>query len=482
MFHWWQRLWRKEQMEARLEQELRFHLEQHAADLIARGHDPAAARRQARLDLGGPDQVKESCRDARGTRWLDDLWQDFRYALRTLRRQPAFAAVALCTLALGTGATTVMFNIISGVLLKPLSYPEPDRLVSLSERTEKYGARWGLAYLNFLDCRRASRSLSPMAAWRYAGGMVSEPGEAGYVPGRQISAGFFSALGVSFLRGREFLPDEDRPGGAPVAIVSDRLWRTRYAGSPGAIGARLVFDGKPYTVAGIAPAGFQFSGDADVFTPIGQNTAPTMQNREMHPGISAVARLRPGVTLDQAQAELALIARRLAEQFPDANAGRTIAATPLRQEIVGGVGSTLWLLLGAVGLVLLIGCVNVASLLLARAVSRERELAMRVALGAGRARLVRQCLTEGAVLSLCGCALGVLLAAAGTRPFLVFWPGGLPRAGEVRLDWRVLLFALAASLLSGLLFGLAPALRAPVRALEPAIRGGARTVDRKSVV
>jgi predicted permease len=477
---WWHRLWRRRKMEEQLDKELRFHVEQHAADLIAHGYHPEEARRQARLVLGGPEQVKEKCRDARGTRWLEDLWQDFRYALRTLRQKPGFTAVALLTLALGTGATTVMFTVINGVLLKPLAYPEPDRLVSLNEPAEKYGGAWSFAYLNFLDCKNASRSLAPMAAWRYGGGTLSEPGEAEYVSSRQVSADLFSVLGVALLRGRAFRPYEDRLGGTPVAIISSRLWQSRYSGSASAIGSRLVFDAQAYTVVGIAPAGFRLSGFVDLFTPLGQNTAPAMQNREMHPGIRVVARLRPGATIAQAQAELAMIGHHLAKQYPKSNAGHSISAQPLRQEIVGDVRPTLWLLLGAVSLVLLIACVNVASLLLARAVSRERELAMRMALGAGHGRLVRQCLTESAVLSLCGGALGVTLAALGTRPFLVFWPGGLPRSEEVHLDWHVLLFALAASLLSGLVFGLAPALRAPARELEQTLRAGARTVTGNS--
>jgi predicted permease len=473
---WWQRLWRRRQLEEQLEKELRFHLDQHTMDLIAQGHDPAEARRQARIAIGGPEQVKESCRDARGTRWLEDLRQDATYALRTLRKNSGFAAVALLTLALGIGATTVMFTVINGVLLKPLSYPEPERLVTLHEQTEKYGGEWSFAYLNFLDCKRESRSLAPMAAWRHGGGTVSEPGEAEYVSGRQISADLFSVLGIDLLRGRAFLPEEDRPGAAPVAIISYRSWQRLYGGNPDAIGQRLVFSGKTYTVVGIAPAGFRLSGEADVFTPLGQNTEPITQNRDMHPGIRVVARLRPGLTLAQAQAELALIGRHLAEQYPKSNAGHGIVAQPLQQEVVGGVRPTLWLLLGAVSLVLVIACVNVASLLLARALSRERELAMRVALGADRGRLVRQCLTESAVLALSGGLLGVMLAAVGTRPFLLFWPGSLPRAEEVHLDWRALLFAVTASLLSGLLFGLAPALRAPVRELEQALRAGARTL------
>jgi predicted permease len=476
---WWHRLWRRKQIDEQLDKELRFHLDRHAADLIARGRPLEQATREARLALGGPEQVKEECRDARGTRWLEDLLQDFRYTLRTLRQKPGFAAVTLSTLALGIGATTVMFTVINGVLLKPLAYPEPERLVTLHRHTEKYGDWWGVSYPNFLDCQRESRSLTPMAAWSYGGGTVSEPGEAEYVAGRQISSGLFSVYGVALLRGRAFLPEEDRPGAAPVVIISYGLWQRRYSGSRSAIGSPLGFDGKSYTVVGIAPAGFRLDGDADVFTPLGQNTEVRMRNREAN-FIHVVARLGPGVTLAEAQAELALIGRRLAEQYPKANAASGLQAQPLRQDLVGDVRPTLWLLLGAVSLVLLIACVNIASLLLARAVSRERELAMRVALGAGRGRLVRQCLTESAVLGICGGALGVLLAAIGIRPFVVFWPGSLPRAEEIRLDWHVLLFALSASLCSGLLFGLAPALRASARELEQCLRAGARTITGSS--
>lgn len=475
---WWHRLWGRRQLEEQLEKEIRFHVEQHAADLVARGYPPEEALRQAKLTLGGSEQVKEECRDARGTRWLEDLVQDFRYALRTLRQKPGFAAVALLTLGLGSGATTVMFTVVNGVLLRPLPYPEPDRLVRLQEQTEqatRFGNLWAFAYPNFLDCRRESRSLN-MAAWRYAGGTVSANGEAEYIEGHQISAELFSVLGVPLWRGRAFLREEDRPGASPVAIISHALWQRRYGGSALAIGQPLTFDGKSYMVVGIAPAGFRLSGEeTDILTPLGQNTTPRMQDREAHPGIQVFGRLVPGVTPAESQAELKLIGRRLAAQYTKSNAGRSFLQEPLRPE-VGDVRSTLWLLLGAVSLVLLIACVNVASLLLARAVSRERELAMRVALGAGRGRVARQCLTESAVLAFSGGVLGVLIAATGIRPFVVFWPGSLPRAAEVRLDWHVVLFALAVSLLNGLLFGLAPALRVPTRQLAQALRGGSRTI------
>ena len=258
-------------------------------------------------------------------------------------------------------------------------------------------------------------------------------------------------------------------------ILGYGLWQRRFAGNDAILGTAMVLDQKRYTVVGITPESFRVDGDEpDVYTPIAQNTLGYMQNRGAHP-VGTIARLRPGMTLGQAQAELATIGSRLARQYPDTNKGRRFVAASLRPP-VDDVRSTLWLLLGAVTLVLLIACVNVASLLLARAVSRERELAMRVALGAGRGRLIRQCLTESAVLGLCGGVLGVLLAALGIRPFVMLWPGVLPRADEIQLDWRVLLFAIAVSLCSGLLFGLAPAMRAPSRNLEQTLRAGARSL------
>jgi predicted permease len=464
-------------MEEQLEKELRFHLDQHANELIAKGHSSDEARRQARLALGGPEQVKENCRDARGTRWLEDLLQDFRYAIRTLRKQPSFAAVALLTLALGSSATTIMFTVVNGVLLKPFRYRDPGGLIRLQEQTDwstPQGNLWAFTYPNYLDCKRESRSLD-MAAWSIHRGTVSVPGPAEYVDGLEMSSELFSLLGVNVAQGRMFLPEEDRPGASPVAIISHSFWQRHFAANAAAIGTRLVFDGKTYTIAGITPAGFRLGDDElDVFTPLGQNTSPRMQSRRAH-RFGVWARLHSGATPGQAQAEIALVGRRLAEQYPDSNKGRTFIAEPLRPD-VGDTRSTLWLLLGAVSLVSLIACANVASLLLARAVSRERELAIRVALGAGRGRLARQCLTESAVLGLSGGFLGVWVAAIGIRPVVAFWPGTLPRAEEVQLDWHVLLFALGISLLSSLLFGLAPTLRVPVSELEQTLRAGARTV------
>ena len=476
--NWLRRLLQRPKLEERLDKELRFHLAQHEADLVARGYTLDEAQRQARLALGGPEQVKEACRDTRGTRWLEDLAQDSRYALRALRQKPGFTAVTLTTLALGIGATTAMFTLIQGVLLKPLPFPEPDRLIAVHGETKTwktalYGQQ-NLAYLDFVDCRHASESLD-LAGWLYSAGTVSQPGEPEYVVHFEVSSNFFSVFGLPLFRGREFAPEDDRRGDPPVAILGYSYWQRRFAGNPAVIGASLVFDEKEYSIIGIAPPAFRPDGDeADLYTPLGQDTLAYMQRRGPHP-ISVMGRLRPGATLAQAQAELAALAHRLAEQYPDTNKDRSFTVQQLRPD-VGDVRGTLWLLLGAVSLVLLIACANIASLLLARALSRERELAMRVALGAARGRLVRQCLTESVVIGLGGGLLGVLLATAAIHPFLAFWPGSLPRADEVALNGQVLLFALAVSVASGLLFGLAPALRFPVRQLEQTLRAGSRSV------
>ena len=476
--NWWQRLLRRNKMEEQLEKEMRFHLEEHANELIANGVTPSEARRRARMALGGPERVKEECRDARGTRWLEDFWQDFRYAMRMLRQRPGFAAVAILTLALGIGASTLMFTVVNGVLLRPLPYPQPDKLVAVHGhsdgwKTDLFGEQ-NVAYPDFLDCQHDSRTLT-LAGSLFDGGTVSGAGLPEYVDLREITSNLFSVLRVNLTQGRAFLPEEDRTGAAPVMILGYSFWQRHFAGRPDVVGASLSLDDKLYTVVGIAPSGFRLrDSEPDVMTPLGQNTAKFLQNRGAHP-IGVMARLQPGVTLAAAQAELRLVGRHLAEQYKDTNADRTFVLQPLRPNI-GDIGPTLWLLLGAVGLVLLIACANMASLLLARAISRERELAMRVALGAGRGRLVRQCLTESALLGLSGGVLGVALAAFGFRPFVALWPGALPRVEEVQLDWRVLLFALIVSLLSGFLFGLAPALRAPVKKLEQVLRGGGRGV------
>jgi len=382
-----------------------------------------------------------------------------------------------------------MFSLINGVLLTPLPYADPGHLVVLQEKTDystALGNLWAFAKPNYEDLRRDATALD-LAAFLYNGGTLSTAKTAEYVDGFDISANALPLLGVKLLRGREFSPADDRPGAPPVAIIGYSVWQRLYDGAD-VVGQQVTFEQKPYTIIGIAPPGFQIEanpglvGLPGIFLPLGQEAAPFLARRDRH-GLQVWGRLRPGATLSDARTQLDVIGARLAKSYPNSNKGRTFIADPLRPAVTGNnnafaanTRSTLWLLFGAVTLVLLIACVNVASLLLARAVSRQRELAIRVALGAGRGRVVRQCLTESAVLSVMGGALGVLLAYFAIQPFIRYWPQGLPRASEVRLDWHVLLFALGVSLICGLLFGLAPAVRVPVRNLEQTLRAGARTV------
>jgi predicted permease len=383
----------------------------------------------------------------------------------------------VATLAIGISTTTLMFTLVHGVLLKPLAFPEPHRLFVVSEETNfstAFGNQWAFAYPNYLDCRREVRALA-LSAWRFSGGTVSGSGVPDYVQGLQVSWDLFSVLGVPVERGRGFLEDEDRPGGTPVAVISHRLWQQRYSGRADILGDRIVFDGTVHTVIGVIQDTTAFLTNVDIFTPLGQALGTQIGNRGVHPGLRVWGRLRPDASREEASAQLAVVGRRLAGEYPESNKGRTFVAAPAQPQ-VGNVGSTLWLLFGAVSLVLLIACANVASLLLARAVARHRELALRAALGAGRSRLVRQCLTEAGVLALLGGVCGVGLAAAGLGPFVAMWPGDLPRAAEVTLDWNVLLFAVALSLASSLVFGLAPALRAPARDADNVLRSSRGSV------
>jgi putative ABC transport system permease protein len=404
------------------------------------------------------------------SQWLHDL----KYGVRVLVRAPGVTTAAVLTLALGIGATTALFSIVANVAINPLPYPRSDQLVAVYEKTP--GAEKApIAYLNFLDWQRDTRTLAALALYRHEDYDFTGTAGVERVTGDMISAGFFETLGVAPVVGRTLRAEDDRPGAAPVVVLGGGFWSRAFGASPAVIGRSIVLDGVAYTVVGVVPARFRFYGlRRDVYTPIGQWTDPSFRDRRVDMSAHAVGRLGGGSTLPQARAEMNAIASRLAAAYPEADKAVGITVVSLKDDIVGDVRPYLYVLLAAVGFLMLMACTNVANLLLARAVARSREFAVRAALGAGRGRILRQLLTESGLLAGAGGAFGLLAAWLGIHAAIHALPAALPRASEISIDGRVLLFSSAVSMLAGIGFGLAPTLQTLRVDIDDVLKTGGR--------
>ncbi len=405
---------------------------------------------------------------------MNPLLQDLRYAIRMLLQSPGFAAIAMLTLALGIGANTALFSVVNGVLLNPLPYPHPGQLAALYGKTTGFD-RVPVAYLNFLDWQRDTHSFSFMAMYHHEDYTLTGSGDAERVSGYMISADFFSTLGVKQVLGRTFRPEDDQVGAAPVVILSGGFWKRKFGFSTVIVGKSIILNGASYTIVGVIPSSLTFYGQhRDVYTPIGQWNDPSFRDRRIVHTSGVVGRLKAGVTLPQARADLESVAQNLAVAYPEADKGIGVTLVSMKEDMVGDVQPLLLVLVAAVGFLLLIACANVANLVLARSMGRSREFAIRAALGASHTRVIGQLLTESVVLAGLGGALGLLLAFWGTKAVLGSLPGTLPRASEISLDGRVLLFTIALSLFAAIVFGLAPALKTSRVNLQEILREGGR--------
>ena len=399
---------------------------------------------------------------------------DLKFALRQLLKNPGFTAVAVFTLALGTGANTAIFSVVNAVLLRPLSFPESDRLLWISERSAR-GGNFPISFPDFADWQAQQTVFEQIGVYNWGSYNLTGSGDPRSLKAAQMSASALAALRTKPALGRVFNQDEDKPGAPHVVVLSHALWLDRFGGNPAILNQPISLDGLSYTVVGVMPVGFVFPDPVDLWVPLAPfSSQPSYQDRDSHPGLEGVARLKAGVTVEQARAEMDTIATRLEQQYPDSNRDVRVRVEPLLDKVVGNVSRSLWALLGAVTLVLAIACANVANLLLARATARQKEMALRAALGAGRWQILRQLFTEILLLAGLGGALGLLFARWSLGLLLALGHNAIPRAAEIHVDGGVLVFSLLAALATGMLFGLVPAWQASRPALQTALTESSR--------
>lgn len=461
-------------MDRELTEEVGSYVELLMEKKMKEGMNKRDARRAAMVEMGGVEQVKEEVRAGRSGFAIETFFQDLRYGMRSLLRKPGFTLTAVIALALGIGANSAIFSVINGVLLRSLAYRDADSIVMVWEKNFQRGrSQNSVSPANFLDWKKQSVSFEQFAAsWDTRVNLTSS-GEPEEIQVQRVSADFFSVLGVPPRLGRSFAREEDVLGGTLVVVLSDELWQSRFGGNPAIVGQSITASGRTFTVVGVMPPGFHFlNTQVKAWIPLALDPANDWRKQGRY--LRSVARLKSGVTIQQAQAELDGIAKRLEQDYPDYNKGWGANLVPMHEQIVGDIRPVLLVLLAAVAFVLLIACANVANLLLSRAASRQKELALRAALGAGRTRLIRQMLTESVLLAVMGGALGVILAYWGIRLLLALAPDNVPRLNEITIDPRVLGFTLAISLLTGLIFGLVPALQSSRPDLSDALKEGAR--------
>jgi putative ABC transport system permease protein len=452
-------LLRRGQVEQELDEELRYHLDRQIEENIAGGMTAREARYAALRAMGGIEQHKEECRDMRRVNFIEDFIQDLRYGLRVLVKSPVFTIVAVLSLALGIGANTAIFSVVNGLLLQPLPYPEPERIVDVWHTPPQESfpgmATFSVSPGNYLDWKNQNESFESMAVYQGAGFSMSNGDTPVTVIGTAVSSEFFSVLRSTPIQGRTFLPEEEQPGHNQVVVLGHGLWQRAFGGDPNLIGQTLSLDSQKFTVIGIMPSGFEFPQEGELWVPLAWDDKER-QTRAIH-DYGVIARLKPDVSLTKAQAEMSTISSRLEQQYPEANKGWGAVVIPLREDLVGDIRPALLVLFGAVGFVLLIACANVANLMLARGANRKKEIAIRIALGAARSRIVRQLLTESILLSTAGGVLGLLLAGWGSQVLVQMSSGSLPIPREISMDRWALGFTLLLSFAAGIVAGIAPA-------------------------